>query len=274
MNNFFFRIIVLVFAFCNMPQALLWAQKGIIIDDSLNCNQELRKTLLQKDFSIESPADTLPKKTILQPKNISPDSTEDSDFTIKKPKYTIQFAPKKDEKGRPLIESRFNSRKAWLYSAVVPGLGQYYNHSYLKIPIIYGLFVSAVLYISFNYDQYQIALKAYKTRLVNNTSTNIDPIQYSYLYIPDITQLNSSYVQYYRKNLDLGVLAAVGVWALNAIDAFVVSELKGFDVSNDLSIKIRPALLPNPNSGYSNSLVNSENSGGIVPGIRLTFNFR
>lgn len=217
--------------------------------------------------------DTIPKSNVLKPKDINKEDIEDSDFTITKPKFKIQFSGKTDKNGQTLINLKPNSRKAWLYSAVVPGLGQYYNHSYLKIPIIYGLFVSAILYISFNNTQYQIALTAYKTRLVNDASTNINPIQYSSIYISR-DQLNTGYVQYYKKNLDFGVIATAGVWALNAIDAFVVSELKGFDVSNDLSLHVRPALFQNSTTGLETHADLPNLGPGIIPGIRLTLNFR
>jgi len=213
--------------------------------------------------------DTIPKSKSdsLTSKNITKEAVEDSDFEIKKPAHKFVFIndPKKSAAFNK-ADGKFHSRKAWLYSLVVPGLGQYYNHSYIKIPILYGLFVSAVLYINFNNTLYQEALTAYKTRLINNNAL-VTPIQYGSNYIAQVSTLNTVYVQYYRKNLDLGVIAAVGVWALGAIDAFVVSELKGFDVSNDLSLRIRPALLQNP-------IITQPSLNGYIPGIKLTFNFR
>jgi hypothetical protein len=118
-----------------------------------------------------------------------------------------------------------------------------------------------------------MALNAYKTRLVNDAATNINPIQYSSTYI-SLAQLNTQIVQFYRKNLDLGVIAAVGVWALNAIDAFVVSELKGFDVSNDLSLHLRPVILQGGNSGNTLTGFSGPNTPALIPGFRLTLNFR
>ncbi len=201
-------------------------------------------------------------------KDISKEDIEDSDFVIKNPKHTIQLRhPETEVKGKPLIDPRINSRKAWLFSAVLPGLGQYYNHSYLKIPIIYGLFLTTVLVVDFNQREYSKSFNAFKIR--SNGGVSNDP-DYGNLAIPDLPQLIST-KDFYRRQRDLYVILTIGVWAINAIDAYVVSELKGFDVSNDLSIHIRPAILQNDFS--SNRIGNSANLGGFVPGVKLSLNF-
>ncbi len=40
------------------------------------------------------------------------------------------------------------------------------------------------------------------------------------------------------------MLYFLGAWALNVVDATVFAHLKGFDVSDDLSMKLRPNLNP------------------------------
>ena len=40
--------------------------------------------------------------------------------------------------------------KATFMSSLVPGLGQYYNQQYWKIPIIYGGFTGLIYYASYN----------------------------------------------------------------------------------------------------------------------------
>ncbi len=228
------------------------------------------------EFTI-GPSDTLPKaKTdTLKSKDISKESIEDSDFVIKNPRHTIKIIRSpKDKLGKPFLDTRANSRKAWMYSLVVPGLGQYYNHSYLKIPIVYGLLVTMGVFISFNQTNYQELLSAFRIKSSNLTQDQI-VAEFSRLNIPPeyadprITPAIISPIKdFYRRNRDLSIIGAVGVWAINAIDAFVVSELKGFDVSNDLSIRIRPSITPGLETG-SFSHLNTFN-----PMIKLTLNFK
>src|SRR5688500_17976202 len=49
---------------------------------------------------------------------------------------------------------RFNPRKAILYAAVLPGLGQVYNKKYWKLPLVYGGFFFIGYYIKTYNDLY------------------------------------------------------------------------------------------------------------------------
>ena len=52
--------------------------------------------------------------------------------TIKTEKEVVEDI----EKANVKITTKYNPTKAGLYSAVFPGLGQYYNKKYWKIPIV------------------------------------------------------------------------------------------------------------------------------------------
>ncbi|NJM26454.1 MAG: hypothetical protein HC859_14220 [Bacteroidia bacterium] len=52
-------------------------------------------------------------------------------------------------------KKRFSPRKALLYSAVLPGLGQVYNKKYWKVPIVYGGFVAIGYGYNFNNTVYR-----------------------------------------------------------------------------------------------------------------------
>ena len=134
-------------------------------------------------------------------------------------------------------KKEFDPHKATIRSAIIPGWGQAYNHQYWKIPIVYGaLAVPASLFI-YNNKWYQATKEAY-TILVNNDTANFDKID------PKLVGLTPADLQYYRndfrKNRDYSVIFFLLVWGLNVADATVFAHLKGFNVSDDLSMQIKP----------------------------------
>jgi hypothetical protein len=67
--------------------------------------------------------------------------------------------------------------------------------------------------------------------------------------------------EYYRRYRDLSYIGMAAIYVLNMIDATVDAHFYDFDVSDDLSMKVRPVIMdPTPYS--SNNL-----------GIRLSLNF-
>jgi hypothetical protein len=130
--------------------------------------------------------------------------------------------------------------KAMVMSIIFPGLGQIYNHRYWKLPIIYvGLGVDAYFFVS-NLQTYN----NYHSALVLRDNGGMD--QYYNLYSSDEL---SDIVSYYRRNLDLTVIVALGIYILNIVDANVDAQLHGFDVSDDISLHFTPNLIPNPMNG-------------------------
>ena len=69
----------------------------------------------------------------------------------------------------PLTEKEINRlfwkpdpmRAVWL-GAVVPGLGQIYNRSYWKLPIVYGGFMGCIYAITWTNGQYEGYKSAYR----------------------------------------------------------------------------------------------------------------
>ncbi|MFC2100441.1 DUF5683 domain-containing protein [Bacteroidota bacterium] len=163
-------------------------------------------------------------------------------------------ATKKDTLKDEIKIKMHSPKKATLYSMILPGLGQAYNKKYLKIPAIYA--VGGVLYyfIQFNNKKYNTFKEAYNIRTDNDTNTIDD---YTYYSVDNLLTLRN----YYRRNLELTYILSVVVYLLNIIDASVDAHLFYYDVSEDLSMGIEPALLPiNRNQYYS--------------GIKLTFRLK
>ena len=57
------------------------------------------------------------------------------------------------------------------------------------------------------------------------------------------------------KDIDYSVLFFLFFWALNVVDATVDGHLKDFDISNDLSLKIKPAFYSLPTTPLGVSFV-------------------
>lgn len=133
-----------------------------------------------------------------------------------------------------------SSKKASVYSAVLPGSGQFYNKKYWKIPIIY-LGISTALYAAkWNQDEYLHYRKAFEYRTDNDDST-VDE------YINRYSESNLITIKnYYRKNRDLSYIIAAGIYILNIVDASVDAHLFDFNVSDELSIRLKPGIISSP----------------------------
>jgi hypothetical protein len=132
---------------------------------------------------------------------------------------------------------KHSPRKALLLSMALPGLGQAYNRSYWKIPLIYAGLGTLGYFILDNNNKYQAFSEAYLIKL-KDPSTSPAVIGY-----PNGLQRAESYRQgrdFYRRNYELSLILTAALWALNMVDANVDAHLKGFDLSDDLSLRIRP----------------------------------
>ncbi len=74
---------------------------------------------------------------------------------------------------------------------------------------------------------------------------------------------------YYRRYRDLSIFATIGVYLLSILDAYIDAELSSFDISRDLSMKVRPSVIHNDHSTAwkGNTLMNSSY------GIQCSINF-
>ncbi len=121
-------------------------------------------------------------------------------------------------------------------SLILPGLGQIYNKQAWKLPFVYGGFVGIGLVYGFYQQHYSIALKELQYRLANND------VHKNAIYSPYGTSSIITVKDFYRRNRDLSIIAGVGFYALQAIDAYVKAKFARFDINDDLSLNIHPAL--------------------------------
>ena len=127
------------------------------------------------------------------------------------------------------IQKEKSPKKASIYSAVIPGAGQIYTKKYWKVPIIYGGLVTSAYFINDNNNQY----KEYRDAALLSYETGEDQLGYTY---SELIILKD----HYKRNREISYFAFVGVYILNIIDASVNAHLFHFDVSDDISLNIRP----------------------------------
>ncbi|MCU4176271.1 DUF5683 domain-containing protein [Carboxylicivirga sp. N1Y90] len=142
--------------------------------------------------------------------------------------------------------------KATFYAAILPGLGQAYNKKYWKIPILYAGIGGLAYAIHFNSKYYNSYKSAYRDFIIR------DPGNKSYLEFipPNLTeeQVTGQYEdwfesallnkkQYYRRYRDLSYLGMVGIYIIQMVDAAVDAHFYNFDISDDLSMRVEPAMM-------------------------------
>lgn len=144
------------------------------------------------------------------------------------------------------------ARKATIMSACLPGLGQIYNRKYWKAPVIYVALGGLGYWGVTNQKRYKYYSD--NLRYANDDDINTTNIT---LYSNDqlITQK-----RYYRKFRDMSIMLGALVYVINIIDANVDAHLKTFDVSDDLSLQLKP---------YSNLDYNNRLQAGVS--IKLKF---
>ena len=171
-----------------------------------------------------------------------PDNRKDSTQLFIK---TDSVHNKKDSAAAARIIPVHSPRKAALYSAVLPGLGQIYNREYWKLPLVYAaLGITTYTYI-INMNSYRKYRDAYRIRMDGNADTVDD-------YVGLYSDAGLKYLRDgYREYVDYSVLVFVLAYGLNIVDATVFAHLRNFDMSDDLSMKITPTVIDNRAIGVS-----------------------
>lgn len=120
-----------------------------------------------------------------------------------------------------------------IFSAVVPGLGQAYNKKYWKIPIVYAAMGTTIYFFDYNNKLY----KEYKQAYINKTDTTTVDL-YPYYSAEQLKVFQDDY----RRFRDLNVILTALFYTINVVDAYVDAQMVTFDVSDDLSLHVSPAL--------------------------------
>ena len=143
------------------------------------------------------------------------------------------------------------SKATW--SAIVfPGGGQIYNHKYWKLPIVYGGFLGCAYALNWNNQMYSDYSQAYLDIMDDDPGTasyeDFLPPRYNVEANKDyLTRVFKNRKDNYRRQRDLSIFCFIGVYLLSVVDAYVDAELSNFDISDDLSVQVRPTTIDNNN---------------------------
>jgi hypothetical protein len=132
---------------------------------------------------------------------------------------------------------RIIPRKAALFSAALPGLGQAYNGSYWKIPIIYGAFITLGYITVYSNDLYQSFRRAYIAQV--NGFPELNP--YSDTVFGGNERTLNNNVENLRRERDRTYIFFAGAYALQIMEAIVDAHLIEFDISEDLALQMQPS---------------------------------
>ena len=134
--------------------------------------------------------------------------------------------------------------RAAMLSATLPGMGQFYNRKYWKIPIIYAGFGTLIYFIDFNNNYYREYRRAWLARVDGNPNTVDDYPRHS-------TDVLERAMNFHRRNLEITYILSAALYLLNILDASVDAHLANFDVGETLSLGITPTRHPDPLNQFS-----------------------
>ena len=145
--------------------------------------------------------------------------------------------------------------KATWMSVALPGLGQYYNGKYWKIPIIYAGFSTLAFLIAQNKYDYNRFREAYaiSMELPEGQESENDLVgKYTNEQLLDQRE-------YYQSNLELSYILTGVFYIMQIVDASVDAHLYEYDIDEDLSIQLHPQYIP------------TESGMRVAPGIGFRY---
>jgi hypothetical protein len=150
-------------------------------------------------------------------------------------------------------------KAVWL-GTIFPGMGQIYNRSYWKLPIVYGGLMGCAYAMMYTNNQYVSYKEAYRSIYydIQNAAVSDSPDKPYIAILPEgYTIQRMGGASAYSKRLyewqnttrryrDLSIAASIVVYALTLIDAYVDAQLYDFDISSDLSLNVNPQVYYDP----------------------------
>ncbi len=158
-----------------------------------------------------------------------------------------------DQKNAPAKITKLSPIKAGLYSAVLPGLGQYYNKKYWKIPLVWGAVGTGVGIALWNQNQYE--------RYRNAFVAELNGLPHEFSDKPYVTKTVLGNAQdRFKRQRDYAIGIAALIYILNIVDAVVDAHL--YEGRHDPDLAITPTII-------------NDQLGTSIPktGLSLSFKF-
>lgn len=154
--------------------------------------------------------------------------------------------------------------RATIYSVLLPGLGQIYNGELFKVPIYWGCLIGSVHFLTTNNTNYK------RFKRIHNEATSTDPNISSA--VPISGETAKWYRDVYRRYRDYSIVATAAFYLLQVIDANVFAYMHDFEVDDNISMSVEPAVIPPDNAYEINTPVNF-GAGQSAIGLRVGFTF-
>lgn len=141
-------------------------------------------------------------------------------------------------------QARFQPRPATAaYLSIIPGGGQLYNRRYWKAPIVYGVLGGLVYLTEFNRKEYVRYRTAYESAITGK------PHEFSSLNLPPSVLRNARDVT--RKSMEESYIFLSLAYFVQIAEAYVDAHLQDFDISDDLSFRVEPAMVPSSAGSFA-----------------------
>ncbi|KMQ69243.1 hypothetical protein ACM39_03840 [Chryseobacterium sp. FH2] len=131
--------------------------------------------------------------------------------------------------------TKLNPTKAGLYSAVLPGLGQYYNKKYWKIPIVWGAVGVGAGIAIWNDNQY----KKYRGYYIAKLNGTPDEFVDSHPWLDKVALGNAQ--DRAKRQRDYAIAITGLIYILNIMDAVVDAHL--YEGRHDPDLSFSPAVI-------------------------------
>lgn len=130
---------------------------------------------------------------------------------------------------------KLNPTRAGLYSAVLPGLGQFYNKKYWKVPIVWGAVGAGVGIAMWNDKQYKKYREYYIAKLNGTPNEFVD----SHPWLDKVALGNAQ--DRSKRQRDYAIAITGLIYILNIVDAVVDAHL--YESRHDPDLSFSPAVI-------------------------------